>query len=99
MITANFSGVRIFKNFTLETSDCSHCFFLPCSHTRLTMYYIRPFLYDINKVSLRFSLFFFTQCIGYSTNCIGAVTNSIQMDTNTDRTVTKTLHKVTLTNS
>ena len=45
-------------------------------HTRLTMYYIRPFLYDIIMVSLLFSQCYFTQCIGYSTNCIGAVTKS-----------------------
>ena len=63
------------------------------------MYYIRPFLYDIIKVSLRFSQCYFTQCIGYSTNCIGGVTNSIQMDTITVPTVINTLHKVTLTKS
>ena len=63
------------------------------------MYYIRPFLYDIIKVSLRFSLCFFMQYIGYSTNCIGAVTKSNQIETNTGRAVANTLPKVTLTNS
>ena len=61
------------------------------------MYYIRPFLYGIIKVSLRLSQC--SQCIGYSTNCIGAVTKSIQMGTITVRTVTNTLRKVSLTKS
>ena len=60
---------------------------------------IRPFLYDIIKVSLRFGQCHNTQCIGYSTKCIGAVAKSIQMGTITVRTVTNTLCKVTLTKS
>ena len=63
----------------------------------LIMYCIRPFLYDIIQVSLRFSQFHFTQCIGYNTNSIGAVTKSVQMCTITARTVTNKLRKITLT--
>ena len=58
-------------------------------------YYIRPFLYNIIKVSLRFSQRSFTKRIGYNTNCIGANTKSNQMGINTVRIVTNTLHKVT----
>ena len=46
------------------------------------MYYIKPFLYDIINVFVRFSKCYFTNCIGYDTNCIGAVTKSNQMGTN-----------------
>ena len=70
---------------------------IPTIHTLLTVYYIRLFLYDIIKVSLRFSQCYFTQCIGYSMNCIAAITKSIQMGTNTVCTVTNTLGNVTLT--
>ena len=50
------------------------------------MYCIKPFLYDIVNVSLRFSQYYFT-------NCIGAVMESNQMGTNTVRIVTNTLLK------
>ena len=52
-------------------------------HTRLTMYDIRPFLYDIITVTVRFNPGFSTKCIGYNTNCIGAVMQSNLMGTNT----------------
>ena len=68
-------------------------------HTRLTMYYIRPFLYDTIKVSLRFNQCYFTQYIDYSTNCIDAVIKSIQSGTITVHTETNTLRKVILTES
>ena len=62
------------------------------------MYYSRPFLYDIIKVSLRFSQCYFMQCIGYRTNCIGAVTKSFKIKIAV-RTVTNTMRKVTLAKS
>ena len=37
-------------------------------HTRLTMFYIRPLLYDIITVTLRLSHCFSMKCIGYKTN-------------------------------
>ena len=60
------------------------------THTRITMHYIRPFLYDIIKVSSPFSQCYFTKCIGYNTNCIIGVI----MKSNTIPIATSTLHTV-----
>ena len=68
------------------------------NHTRLTVYYIKPFLYDI-IVSLRLSHCYFTKCIGYNMNCIGAIMKSNQVGTITIRIATNTLCKVILTKS
>ena len=51
------------------------------THTWITMHYIRPFLYNIIKVSLPLSQCYFTKCTGYNTNCIiGVIMKSNQMD-------------------
>ena len=49
------------------------------------MYCIRPFLYDIINVSLRFRQCYFMQCIGYIANCIGAHLIWLRNGTNTVR--------------
>ena len=59
------------------TKDCAPFLrysrsYLYQNHTRLTINYIRPFLYNIIKVSLQCSQSYFTKCIGYNKNCIGA---------------------------
>ena len=56
------------------------------------MYYIRPFLYDIINVSLRFSHCYFTKCTCYNMNCIGAVTKSNQKSQGTNKVVLKQIH-------
>ena len=64
------------------------------NHTRLTMYYIRLYLYKNIKVSLRLSQCYFTQCTSYSTKCMSAIIKSIQMGTITVHIVTNTLREV-----
>ena len=93
------SSLKIFKCSVLEwINSIKSCHY---TRTRLTMYWIRPFLWlsGIIKVSLRFSQCYFMQCIGYDTNCIGAVTKSNQMGTNPFRIETNKLCNVTLTES
>ena len=63
------------------------------------MYYIKPLLYDIIDVTLRFSQCYSTKCISYNMNCMGAVTQSNQMGTNKHHFVTKTLLRETVTKS
>ena len=89
-----FSEVR---RYILKDRSCLHfslAFLLTVKivniHTWLTMYNIRPFLYDIINVSLWLSQWYITQCIGYNTNGIGAIAKSDQMRTNTLCEVTLT---------
>ena len=63
------------------------------------MYFIRPFLYSIVNVFLRFNQCYSTKCIGYNTNCVGVAMKPYQMCTNTVCIVTNALRKVTLTKS
>ena len=56
--------------FLVQSTILQLCPITP-HHTKF-MYYIRPFLYDIINVSLRFRQCYFTKCIGYNTNSIGA---------------------------
>ena len=65
-------------------------------HTWLTVYYIRPFLHDIN-VSLWFSQCYFMKCIGYNTNCIRTHLIWFSNSPNTVCIVINTHRKVTLT--
>ena len=55
---------------SLDTPQMVYPFKLIITH-QLTMYCIRPFLYDIN-ISLQFSQCYFMKCIGYNASCIGA---------------------------
>ena len=66
------------------------------NHTRLTMYYIRPLLYDSFIVSLLFSHGVSKTCIGYNTKCIGTVKLSNPMGTHTHHIVTNTFHRETV---
>ena len=61
-------------NQKLSICDCNVWWWICTAniHTWLTMYYIRPFLYNIINVSLRLCQGFFTKCNGCNMKCIGA---------------------------
>ena len=67
---ANKWLVHNYKHKTLHRANFKE--YTSCHFVIVTMYYVRPLIYDNVTVTLRFIHGFFRSlCIGYYTNCIG----------------------------
>ena len=64
------------QGFCTMVSRFLYKVYYPLIYTWLTMYYIRPLLYNI-KVSIQFSQGLSMNCIGFNTECICAVTITV----------------------